>query len=193
MGKLQSVAVFLNLALILGTIIALPAGTPSENRNSGAFIFSQLENLTTWPQGWAFMLAWLSPLWTIGSFDSAVHISEEAANAAKAVPLGIVGAIGLSWVLGWIILIVIAACIDPAFENVLGTPFGQPMAQIYFDALGKQGTLGFMSWVFIVQYMMGLSITIAASRQMWAFSRDGALPFSNFFRKVVSHTLPHAS
>jgi amino acid transporter len=114
---------------------------------------------------------------------------EEASNAAKAVPLGIISAIGLSWVLGFVILIAIAGVIDPDFSNVLGTAFGQPMAQIYFDALGKQGTLGFMSWVFICQYMMGLSITIAASRQMWAFSRDGALPFSSFFRRVVSHGL----
>lgn len=32
--------------------------------------------------------------------------------------------------------------------------------------------------------MMGLSILIAASRQTWAFSRDGALPFSTFFRPI---------
>ena len=31
---------------------------------------------------------------------------------------------------------------------------------------------------------MGLSILVAASRQAWAFSRDGALPFSRFFRPI---------
>lgn len=41
-----------------------------------------------------------------------------------------------------------------------------------------------MSLVFIVQFMMGLSLLVAASRQSWAFSRDGALPFSKFFRPV---------
>lgn len=59
------------------------------------------------------------------------------------------------------------------------------MAQIYYDALGKQGALGFIAFLFIVQYLMGLSILIAASRQMWAFSRDGALPFASFFRPIV--------
>lgn len=62
------------------------------------------------------------------------------------------------------------------------------MAQIYYDALGKQGAMGFIAFLFIVQYLMGYSITIAASRQMWAFSRDGALPFSSFFRRIVSLT-----
>jgi amino acid transporter len=36
----------------------------------------------------------------------------------------------------------------------------------------------------IVQFLMGLSILVAASRQTWAFSRDGALPFSKFFRPI---------
>ena len=38
---------------------------------------------------------------TPGSFDSSVHISEEASNAAVAVPWAIVSAIGIAGVLGW--------------------------------------------------------------------------------------------
>ena len=41
-----------------------------------------------------------------------------------------------------------------------------------------------MTLLFIVQFLMGLSILVAASRQAWAFSRDGALPFSTFFRPI---------
>lgn len=48
-----------NIALIVATIIALPVGRASQ-RNDGHFIFANVENLTTWPTGWAFMLAWLS-------------------------------------------------------------------------------------------------------------------------------------
>jgi hypothetical protein len=36
-----------------------------------------------------------------GSFDSSIHISEEASNAAVAVPWAIVTAIGIAGVLGW--------------------------------------------------------------------------------------------
>lgn len=179
MGKLQTVFVAMNIILIVATIIALPVGKHlSSERNDAHYIFAQTENLTTWPTGWAFMLSWLSPIWTIGAFDSCVHMSEEAANAAKAVPYGIMMSIGCCWFLGFIIMIVIAACINPDLESVLGSSFGQPMAQIYYDAIGKSGTLGLMSLLFIVQFVMGLSILVAASRQTWAFSRDGALPFS---------------
>ncbi|KAL2428739.1 GABA-specific permease [Exophiala dermatitidis] len=182
MGKLQTVFVVMNFVLIFATIIALPIG--ANTRNSASYIFTHVENLTTWPTGWAFMLSWLSPIWTIGGFDSAVHISEEAANATKAVPFGILFSIGSCWLFGWICCIVIAACMSQDLEHILGSPYGQPMAQIYYDALGKKGALGFMSLLMIVQFLMGISILVAASRQSWAFSRDGALPFSRFFRPI---------
>ncbi|PQE30826.1 gaba permease protein [Rutstroemia sp. NJR-2017a WRK4] len=185
MGRLQTVFVIMNLVLIVATIIALPVGKHlSSERNSAHYIFAQTENLTTWSTGWTFMLAWLSPIWTIGGFDSCVHMSEEAANAAKAVPYGIMMSIGSCWILGFIIMIVLAACINPDLSSVLDSSFGQPMAQIYYDAIGKKGTLGLMSLLFIVQFLMGLSLLVAASRQTWAFSRDGALPFSKFFRPI---------
>lgn len=184
MGKLQNFFVFMNFVLIFAKIIALPIGRASQ-RNSGHFIFAKVENLTSWPTGWAFMLAWLSPIWTIGGFDSCVHMSEEASNVTRAVPYRILMSIGRCWIFGLILTIVIAACMDQNLENLVGNSFGQPMAQIYYDALGKHGAIGMMTLLFIVQFLMGLSILVVASRQSWAFSRDGALPFSNFFRKII--------
>ncbi|KAJ4291964.1 GABA-specific high-affinity permease [Kalmusia sp. IMI 367209] len=188
MAKLQTVFVVANFILITATIIALPIGRASE-RNSAKYIFSATENLTTWSPGFAWFLTWLSPIWTIGGFDSCVHMSEEASNATKAVPYGILMSIGSCWFFGWIICIVLAACMSPDIESLLGSPYGQPMAQIYYDALGKKGALGLMSLLFIVQFLMGLSILVAVSRQSWAFSRDGAFPFSKFFRRVSPRLL----
>ncbi|KAL8958526.1 MAG: hypothetical protein Q9193_004433 [Seirophora villosa] len=183
MGKLQTVFVVMNFLVIAATIIALPIGA-RYHRNSGHYIFAETANLTTWPTGWTFMLSWLAPIWTIGSFDSCVHLSEEATRPSKAVPFGILTSIGSCWFFGFIIMIVLAATINPDLESVTGTSFGQPMAQIYYDAVGKNGTMGLMCLLFITQFLMGISIIVAASRQTWAFSRDGALPFSAFFRPI---------
>ena len=131
MGKLQTVFVVMNLVLIFATIIALPIGK-SSGRNDGSYIFATTANLTTWPTGWAFFLAWLSPIWTVGSFDSCVHMSEEAANATKAVPWGIIHSAGSCWLLGFVLMIVIAACMSTDLESILGSSFGQPMAQVTF-------------------------------------------------------------
>ena len=182
MCKLQNVAIFANAALILATIIALPV--KSSFHNSGSYIFTQFEQGTNWNTGFGVVLAALSPIWTIGAFDSCVHMSEEASNASKAVPLGIILSISCCGIFGWVCVIVIAATWNPNTASILGTPFGQPMAQIYYDAVGRNGAIIFMSFMASVQWMMGLSIIIAASRQAFAFSRDGALPFSSYFRVV---------
>ncbi|KAJ6021919.1 GABA-specific permease [Penicillium herquei] len=191
MPKIQSICIFLNVGLVFATVVALPVGKHKNAPpvNSGSYVFGHVENLTTWPTGWTFMLAWLSPIWTIGAFDSCVHMSEEATHAARAVPIGIIASSGLCGILGFVCLAVIAASMDSNIEGILGSAFGQPMAQIYYDALGKSGALGFMAVVSSVQFFMGLSIVLAASRQSWAFSRDGALPFSSFFRKISQHRL----
>ncbi|KAK2873648.1 hypothetical protein FQN49_002202 [Arthroderma sp. PD_2] len=186
MHRIQSACIVANVALVLGTVIALPIGKSRtvEGINSAAYVFGHIENLTEWPTGWAFMLAWLSPIWSVGAFDSCVHMSEEAMNAAKAVPYGILWAIGACWSLGFLSLCIIAACMSTNPNSILESPFGQPIAQIYHDALGKNGAIAFMVSMATVQFFMGLSVTIAASRQAWAFSRDGALPFSNYLRVV---------
>ncbi len=54
-----------------------------------------------WPNGFAFVLSFLAPVWTINGFDSAVHISEEAANARTAVPFAIIASTLVAGVLGW--------------------------------------------------------------------------------------------
>ncbi|KAL7940184.1 amino acid transporter [Trichoderma barbatum] len=186
MHHLQTWFVIANFALIVATIIALPVSMRLRNIpiNSGGYVFSHSINETTWPTGWAFMLSWLSPIWTIGAFDSCVHMSEEAKNPTKAVPIGILASIGGCWIFGFLVTAVLAACAGNNFDEILGTPFGQPIAQIYYNALGKNGALGFMSAISILQFFMGLSIVVAASRQTWAFSRDGALPFSSFLRQI---------
>ncbi|CAL5872161.1 uncharacterized protein PFLUO_LOCUS6419 [Penicillium psychrofluorescens] len=191
MPKIQSACIFLNIGLVVASAIALPVGKAKNHPpvNSGAYVFGEVDNLTTWPTGWAFIMAWLSPIWTIGAFDSCVHMSEEATHASRAVPLGIVWSTGLCGILGFLSVATIATAMSHNVEGILNSKFGQPMAQVYFDALGKNGALGFMAVVMIVQYFMGLSIVLAASRQSWAFSRDGALPFSSFFRKVSKSAL----
>ncbi|EER44944.1 GABA-specific permease [Histoplasma capsulatum H143] len=155
MNKIQMAVIVGNVTMAIATIIALPVGKSrsAKGLNSASYVFTHQENHTAWPAGWAFMLAWLSPIWTIGGIDSCVHMSEEAKNASKAVPRGILGSISGCWLLGFITVCVIALSMDPNVEALIRSPLGQPMAQL-----------------------------IAASRQSWAFSRDGGLPFSSFFR-----------
>ncbi|CAL1697988.1 unnamed protein product [Somion occarium] len=166
LARLQTVYVVLNVLLCLAVIVALPAATPSELKNSASFALGNFTNFNGWPDG--------------------VHISEEASNAATAVPWAIVGAISIAGILGWAINVSLAFCMGTDLASINDSD--QPMAWIFFNSFGQKGTLAVWAIVVIVQYMMGSSMVLAASRQTFAFSRDGALPFSRWLYRMNSFT-----
>ncbi|KAJ7938143.1 amino acid/polyamine transporter I [Mycena leptocephala] len=173
LARLQTVYVILNVLLCLVVIIALPVATPAAFKNSAAFALGSFQNFNGWPDGYAFILSFLAPLWTICSFDSSVHISEEASNAATAVPWAIVCAIGIAGVLGWAINVSLAFCMGPDLQTLYGS--AQPMAAIFLNSFGKRATLALWGIVVVVQYT-------------YAFSRDGALPLSGWLYRMSKTT-----
>jgi len=188
-SKLQTVSIIANCGLILLFFFALPIGKAHiGDFNDAKFIFGKFENFTDWNNGWTFFLSSLTAAWTIGAFDSCVHMSEEAKNPSKAVPIGILGSISLCGVLGWLIMIVINACLPKDISLVLDADSGQPLAQLFYICLGKKWAVAFMSLVAVCQFFMGASIMTAISRQIWAFARDDGLPFSSII-KVVNKKL----
>lgn len=191
-SKLQTTSIICNSLLVVLFLIAIPIGT-KVNRggfNDGAFIFGDYENLSGWSSdGWNFMMNGLMPsIWTIGAFDSCVHMSEELRNAVKSVPIGIIGSISACFSVGFFIFICCGACVSTDISSVINTGSGQPMAQLIYDSLGKNWAIAFMALIAFCQFLMGLSILTAISRQIWAFSRDNGLPFSSFI-KVVNKKL----
>jgi len=186
LARLQSVYIVLNVLLCLAVIIGLPAATPSEFRNSAKVALVDFTVVTGWSNGYAFFLSFLAPLWTICSFDSSVHISEEASNAASAVPWAIVNAVAVGGILGFAINIALAFCMGSNIDALVNS--SQPMAQIFLNSFGLKPTLAIWAVVIIVQYMMGSSILLAGSRQIFAFSRDRALPFSGLLYRINSYT-----
>jgi len=139
-----------------------------------------------WSKGYAFILSFMAPLWTICSFDSGVHISEEASNAASAVPWAIVNAIAAGGILGFAINIALAFCMGGDLASLMSS--NQPMAQIFLNGFGLKATLAIWVIVIIVQYMMGSSLLLAGSRQIFAFSRDRALPLSGWLYRINRYT-----
>lgn len=192
-AALQTTSIVWNVLIIAMFIIALPIGASRGLFKSAKWVFTHFDNPTDYPMGWNQVSnAWQSAIWTIGAFDSCVHMSEECKNATKAVPIGIIGSISACGIIGFIILIVTFFCIqtNDMETDILGTSFGQPMAQIIYDAFetkpgqGKPVAIVFMLFITIGQFLMGASILTAISRQLFAFARDNGLPFSWWIKKV---------
>ena len=127
-----------------------------------------------------------------------MHISEEASNAATAVPWGIVLSISIASIFGLGIYILpfyhaqlgteskisdaavnvtLAFCMGQDLESVMNSSLGQPMAQIFLNSLGQKGTLVMWSFIILVQYMMGSSMVISfipSDRYSRAVANDDA-------------------
>lgn len=184
LARLQIVFIALNVLLCLAIVIALPAATPSEFKNPASYAFGGFENLYGWPNGFAFILSFLAPLWSIGAFDSSLHMSEEATNASIAVPWAMMGACAIGGILGWAINVALAFCMGRDVGAVLANPIGQPMATIFFNSFGQRGTLAIWSIVVFMQFLMGADMAATCSRQIFAFSRDGGLPLSRWLYRM---------
>jgi hypothetical protein len=67
-------------------------------------------------------------------------------------------------------------------DDILGTPTGYPFIQVFYNATGTtRGATAMGAFVVGMTAMGQLTTVAAASRQLWAFSRDNAVPFSSWF------------
>ena len=104
-------------------------------------------------------------------------MSEETHHAAIYGPLAIRWAVTISGAVGWILTICMCFCIDD-LDTILKSPTGLPAAQIFLNAGGRVGGTAMWSLAIVVQFFTGCAAMLADTRMAYAFSRDGALPFS---------------
>ena len=119
--------------------------------------------------------------------DSAAHISEETAGAARAAPIAILVGVGATASLGWLLFIA-ASFAATSVPQLLATPLPLPMGQLFLDVLGKRGMLAIWSLIIVVQYITGAAQGVDASRVVFAFARDNALPGSRWWKRIHPYT-----
>ncbi|KAJ7876265.1 APC amino acid permease [Mycena leptocephala] len=189
LARLNIFYVVVNVGTTLAAIIALLVMS-GDNKVSTKDAFTLFENNTGWMNnGWAFMLAFTAPMWTLTGYDSAAHISEETAGADRAAPIAILIGVGATASFGWLLLIATSFVI-PSIGDLLETTLPLPMGQIFLDVLGKRGMLTIWSFIIVVQYVTGAAQGVDASRVVFAFARDNALPGSRWWKKMNSNAVP---
>ncbi|KAJ7807258.1 APC amino acid permease [Mycena olivaceomarginata] len=187
LARLNIFYVIVNVGTTLAAIISLLV-VSGDNKVSTKDAFTLFENNTGWMNnGWAFMLAFTSPMWTLTGYDSAAHISEETAGAGRAAPIAILVGVGATASFGWLLLIATSFVI-PSISDLLGTSLPLPMGQVFLNVLGKRGMLTIWSFIIVVQYVTGAAQGVDASRVVFAFARDNALPGSHWWKKITPRT-----
>jgi amino acid permease (GABA permease) len=156
------------------------------HHQSLSFIFTKFVNNTGFGSGiYVFLIGLLLAQYTFTGYDASAHMTEETNNAAIAGPRGIVWSIIVSLVAGWILLIAVTGAIqDYGAESAATTPG----AQVFLDAVGHNGGLALLFIIIGAQFYCGMSSVTANSRMIYAFSRDGAVPGSEFWHRINPRT-----
>ncbi|MDX2811971.1 amino acid permease [Streptomyces sp. PA03-5A] len=173
----------LGVGLIVGALAFVP-----DRHQSTSFVFTHFVNNTGWGSGiYVVLLGLLMAQYTFTGYDASAHMTEETHDAATAGPRGIVRSIWISWIAGFVLLLGFTYAIR-SYDDVLDTPTGVPPAQILIDGLGDVGGKLLLLVVIGAQLFCGMASVTANSRMIYAFSRDGALPFSAVWHRINPRT-----
>ncbi|KAF9203031.1 hypothetical protein BGZ49_006883 [Haplosporangium sp. Z 27] len=116
-------------------------------------------------------------------YDASAHMTEETKNADVAGPVGILMAVSVSFVAGLGYLLALTFGIQD-IDRVINTTTGNPIAQIFLDALGETGAILLLVILLLAQFFCGNASVTANSRMIYAFSRDGAMPGSKYLHRI---------
>ncbi|KAL8537414.1 hypothetical protein ACS0TY_012523 [Phlomoides rotata] len=144
-----------------------------------------------------FVLGLLMSQYTLTGYDASAHMTEETKDADKNGPKGIISAIGISIIAGWgyILGITFAVSDIPNLLNPDNDAGGYAIAEIFYRAFKSRygngaGGIICLSIVAVAIFFCGMSSITSNSRMAYAFSRDGAMPFSKFWHKVNKQEVP---
>jgi len=156
---------------------------------------------------YVILIGFLNAQYTLTGYDASAHMSEETHDAHTSAPRGIVFSVVISVIMGFILLTAMNVGITPdkVFPAADGTANGAagyqhaldsaatlsnagPPITIWIDAVGQTGGLIVLLLVIGAQFYCGMSSVTANSRMIYAFSRDGAVPFSKFWHRINPRT-----
>jgi amino acid transporter len=173
-------------ALVLVLVLA-----PTKHA-SFSTVFTQTQNNSGFGHHmfWWYVLplGFLLTQYTITGFDASAHISEETHGADKSAPKGVWQSVFYSAIGGYVLLLAItfaAAAHTTAVNEAGGTIFA------VFESSMSMAWVKFVLIVAVVgQTFCGMSCMTSASRMMYAFSRDGAVPGSKIWSRVNEKRIP---
>ena len=185
-SRLNDLSVTVHLVGVLVIVGALVLFAP---RQPVSFFFLRVtNNLEGWPYWWAFILGLLQALWTFTGYDASASVSEETVDPRRRAPWGMVLAVVVSAVAGYLLLLALTLSIgdlDAILEarDVGGNEVPAVIA-ILGGALGERAGALFSALAAMAMWFCGLSAVTWSSRVLYAFARDGGLPFAHLWRRV---------
>ena len=184
----------IGVVIIVGALVVVP-----DNHQSLGYVFTDTINETGFggggstfatPMFWyVFATGLAMAQYTITGYDASAHMAEETHGASRMAAIGMVSAVVVSVIVGFILLVAITFAIPDtagAIEN-----FGIIIPWIWTESMSQNWSEALLFIVVVAQFFCLTASTTSASRMLFAFSRDRAVPGHALWRKVGRNRVPH--
>uniref|UniRef100_A0A0D9YJY2 Amino acid permease n=1 Tax=Oryza glumipatula TaxID=40148 RepID=A0A0D9YJY2_9ORYZ len=189
---------FWNAAGVFVLVALIPA--VATERASVEFIFTHFntENgMGIRDKAYILLIGLLMSQYAMAGYDTSAHMTEETKNADWSGPIGIVTSVALSTVFGWIYIVSLTSAVTdiPYLLSPDNDAGGNAVAQAFYTTFHRRygsglGGILCLGVVAVAVFLCGLACITSNSRMAYAFSRDGAMPFSKVWHRVNKQEVP---
>lgn len=182
---------------IIGVVVIVGALLLFAPKQPVSFFFAPItHNPSGSPYWWAFILGLLQAQWTFTGYDASAVVSEETIDPRRRAPWGMIMAVVVSSVVGYLLLIALTLAINDisAVLNAKDASGNAVPAVIVIlqTAVGERAGTAFVALAAVAMWFCGLSAVTWSSRVIYAFARDNGLPASNLWKRVSKKYLTPA-
>jgi amino acid transporter len=169
-------------------VVGILAFVP-DHHQSISYVFGQTINASGFGGGttsgivffYVFLTGLLMAQYTITGYDASAHMSEETRSASIGAAWGMVMSVVVSVVFGFILLVAVTFAIPAKGPSDAGTFIVQ---SIWQDSMSTRWAEFLLFIAVTAQVFCTIASATSASRMMFAFSRDRAVPGHQLWGKV---------
>ncbi|GAA5930763.1 hypothetical protein JCM1841_006410 [Sporobolomyces salmonicolor] len=170
------------LIIAFWIVINVTLLTQSKEIRSAKFVFTSYSNSTGFEsKSYVYMLGWVLTCVATG-MEASAHMAEDTKKPSRTVPLAMFWSVAATYLMGWVSICVLLATVD----NVGLRPDLQPSISLIDNSVPRRYTTLILVLVLLSIVFQHVAQLLATSRFIWALSRESALPFSTFFRRLSS-------
>jgi len=137
---------------------------------------------------YVFGIGLLMAQYTITGYDASAHMAEETRQASRTAAIGMVMSVVASVVFGFLLLLAVTFAI-PDTQGVIDAG-GYAVTYIWETSMSTTWAEILLTVAVVAQMFCLTASVTSASRMMYAFSRDRAVPGHQFWRRISSQRVP---
>jgi len=186
----------IGVVVVVGVLIIVP-----DHHQSLSYVFTERINNSGYggttvsfanPAFWfVFGLGLLMAQYTITGFDASAHTAEETNKASRGAAVGMWTSVFVSVVFGFVLLVAVTFAIPSTDEALKTVNALLPIVPWIWVTSMSQRWAEFLLFICVVaQFFCVTASVTSASRMMFAFSRDRAVPGHQLWRRVARNRVP---